>query len=45
MTPIEASNEKKIKSIYNFEITKKPGKFRIGDCVRVSLEKIFLKRL
>ena len=30
MTPIEGSkkiNEKKIKNIYNFEITKKPGKF------------------
>ena len=42
MTPIEASkkvNEKKIKDIYNFEKTKKPGKFRIGDRVRLSLEK------
>ena len=42
MTPIEGSkkiNEKKIKNIYNFEITKKPGKFKIGDRVRISLEK------
>ena len=42
MSPIEGSkkiNEKKIKNIYNFEKTKKPGKFRIGDRVRLSLEK------
>ena len=42
MTPIEGSkkiNEKKIKNIYNFEKTKKPGKFKIGDRVRLSLEK------
>ena len=42
MTPIEGSkkiNEKKIKNIYNFERTKKPGKFKIGDRVRISLEK------
>ena len=42
MTPIEASkkiNEKKIKNIYNFEKTKKPSKFKIGDRVRISLEK------
>ena len=42
MTPIEASkkiNEKKIRNIYNFEKTKKPGKFKIGDRVRISLEK------
>ena len=42
MTPIEASkkiNENKIKNIYNFEKTKKPGKFKIGDRVRISLEK------
>ena len=42
MTPIEASkkiNEKKIKNIYNFEKTKKPSKFKIGDRVRLSLEK------
>ena len=42
MTPIEASkkiNEKKIKNIYNFEKTKKPDKFKIGDRVRISLEK------
>ena len=38
MTPIEGS--KKInENIYNFEITKKPGKFKIGDGVRISLEK------
>ena len=42
MTPVEASkkiNEKKIKNIYNFEKTKKPGRFKIGDRVRLSLEK------
>ena len=42
MTPIQGSkkiNEKKIKNIYNFEKTKKPGKFKIGDRVRISLEK------
>ena len=42
MTPIEGSkkiNEKKIKNIYNFEKTKKLGKFKIGDRVRISLEK------
>ena len=42
MSPIEGSrkiNEKKIKNIYNFEKTKKPGKFKIGDRVRLSLEK------
>ena len=42
MTPIQESkkvNEKKTKNIYNFEITKKPGKFKIGERVRISLEK------
>ena len=42
MSPIEGSkkiNEKKIKNIYNFDKTKKPGKFKIGDRVRLSLEK------
>ena len=42
MAPIEGSkkiNEMKIKNIYNFEKTKKPGKFKIGDRVRISLEK------
>ena len=42
MTPIEGSkkiNEKKIKNIYNFEKTSKLGKFKIGDRVRISLEK------
>ena len=42
MTPIEGSkkvNENKIKNIYNFEKTKKPSKFKIGDKVRISLEK------
>ena len=42
MTPIEGSkkvNENKIKNIYIFEKTKKPGKFKIGDRVRISLEK------
>ena len=48
MTPIEGSkkiNEKKIKNIYNFEITKKSRKFKIGDRVRISKEKIFLKKV
>ena len=42
MSPIEGSkkiNENKIKNIYNFEKTKKPGRFKIGDRVRISLEK------
>ena len=42
MTPIEGSkkiNENKIKNIYNFDNTKKLGKFKIGDRVRLSLEK------
>ena len=42
MTPVEGSkkiNEKKIKNVYNFEKTKKLGKFKIGDRVRISLEK------
>ena len=42
MTPIEGSkkiNENKIENIYNFDKTKKLGKFRIGDRVRLSLEK------
>ena len=42
MTPVQASlkiNEKKMKNIYNFDKTKKPGKFKIGDRVRLSLEK------
>ena len=42
MSPIEGSkkiNEKKIKNIYNFDKTKKLGKFKIGDRVRLSLEK------
>ena len=42
MSPIDGSkkiNEKKIKNIYNFEKTKKLGKFKIGDRVRISLEK------
>ena len=42
MSPIEGSkkiNEKKIKNIYNFEKTNKLGKFKIGDRVRISLEK------
>ena len=42
MTPIEGFkkiNEKKIKNIYNFKKTTKPGKFKIGDRVRISLEK------
>ena len=42
MSPVQASlkiNEKKIENIYNFEKTKKPGKFKIGDKVRLSLEK------
>ena len=47
MSPIKGSkkvNEKKTKNIYNFEVTKKPGKFKVGDRVRTSLEKnIFVK--
>ena len=47
MTPIEGSkkiNENKIKNIYNFDKTKKLGKFIIGDRVRLCLEKnIFVK--
>ena len=42
MTPVEGSkkiNENKIKNIYNFKKTTKPGKFKIGDRVRLSLEK------
>ena len=42
MSPIEGSkkiNEKKIRNIYNFEKTNKLGKFKIGDRVRISLEK------
>ena len=42
MCPIEGSkkiNEKKIKNIYNFNKTKIPVKFKIGDRVRISLEK------
>ena len=48
MTPIEGSkkiNENKIKNIYNFEKkTKKTGKFKIGDHVRISLEKNIFKK-
>ena len=48
MTPIQASktiNEKKIKNIYNFEnTTNKIGKFKIGDRVRISLEKNFFEK-
>ena len=47
MSPIEGSkkiNENKIKNIYNFEKTKKLGKFKIGDKVRISLEKNFFKK-
>ena len=42
MSPIEGSkkiNEKKIRNIYNLKKTTKPGKFKIGDRVRLSLEK------
>ena len=42
MSPIEGSkkiNEKKIRNIYDFKKTTKPGKFKIGDRVRLSLEK------
>ena len=42
ITPVEGSkkiNENKIKNIYNFDKTKKPGKCKIGDHVRISLEK------
>ena len=42
MTPVEASkkiNENKIKQFYNFEKTNKIAKFKIGDHVRISLNK------
>ena len=42
MTPVEASkkiNEKRIKEIYSFEKTNKIAKFKIGDHVRISLNK------
>ena len=42
MIPLEASkkiNEKKIKEIHNFEKTNKIAKFKIGDPVRISLNK------
>ena len=42
ITPIEASkkiNEKKIKQIYNFEKANRIAKFKIGDHVRISLNK------
>ena len=42
MSPMEGSkkiNEKKIKNIYNFKKATKPGKFKIGDRIRLSLEK------
>ena len=48
MTPVEGSkknNENKIKNIYNFDKTKKPGKFKIGDRVRISLEKNIFEKL
>ena len=44
MTPIEGSkkiNENKINNIYNFDKSTKIGKFKIGDRVRLSLEKYF----
>ena len=47
MTPIQTSlkiNENKIENIYNFEKTKKLGKFKIGDRVRISLEKNFFEK-
>ena len=40
MTPVQASlkiNEKKTKNLYNFDKTKKPAKFKMGDRVRLSL--------
>ena len=42
MSPIQGSkkiNEKKIQNIYNLKKTTKPGKFKIGDRARISLEK------
>ena len=42
MTPVEGSKKLmkiKKKNIYNFKKTTKPGKFKIGDRVRISLEK------
>ena len=46
MTPIEGSkkvNEKKIKNIYNFEITKKLGKFKIVELELLQKKNIFEK--
>ena len=37
MTPIEGSKKINEKNIYNFEITKKPGKFKIGDSFRKNI--------
>ena len=48
MTPVEASkkiNENKIKQIYNFEKTNKIAKFKIGDHVRISLNKNIFEKL
>ena len=47
MTPIEGSkkvNGKKIQNIYNFEKTKKLGKFKIEDRDRISLEKSIFEK-
>ena len=47
MNPIDASkksNENIVRKNYNFEITNKKPKFKIGDKVRVSLLKILLKK-
>ena len=42
MTPVQASlkiNEAKIQNIYNLKKTTKPGKFKVRDRVRISLQK------
>ena len=39
MSPIQGSKKLMKKNTYNFGITKKPGKFKIGDRARISLEK------
>ena len=38
------SNENIVRKNYNFEITNKKPKFKIGDKVRVSLLKMLLKK-
>ena len=47
MNPVEGSkkiNENKIKNIHNLKKTTKPSKFKIGDRVRISLEKYIFEK-